>query len=141
MVEFALIAFPFFFLLGGVVEMAFLMLSSNSLQSAVQGAGEDLDRGIIANDANSFREAICSRLPAIMSCEESLIVDVRSVSDWTTFSGNAMIAETFPAAAGSDDLFVRVTYSWPIVFPSALLGIDLHNDQGDFLMAATTVMR
>ena len=139
--EFALIAAPFFLLLGGIVEMAFMMLASNALQSAVQITGQDMKNGVVAVDAGSFRSAVCERLPAIMSCEDGLVIDVKTVADWHNFNEGFSIVESFPAVTSSDDLFIRVSYEWPIIFPSALLGLDIHGKKGSFLLAATAVIR
>lgn len=140
-IEFALIAGPFFVLLGGIIELAILMLASNSLQSAVQVAGQDLDRGVITADAGAFRHAVCEQLPSMLSCDNSLTIDVDSVPSWETFDGDTMIVESFPSDAATTDLFVRASYLWPTIFPSAILGLDLQNQQGSFLLAATAVVR
>lgn len=141
MVEFAMIAAPFFLLLGGIVEMAFLMLASNALQSAVQVAGQEIENGVVSADSMTFRGAVCERLPAIMSCEGELVIDVESVSDWGSFQSDQSVTEAFPLDAATNDLFVRVSYAWPTIFPSAVLGMDISDDSGSFLLAATAIIR
>lgn len=85
-VEFALIAAPFFLLLAAIVEQAMIFYKQELLQTAVSAAG----RIVMTGQANKggysqeqFRQQLCGRLPSFMGCG-TIAVDVRPYASFTS---------------------------------------------------------
>lgn len=90
-VEFALIATPFFMLLAAILETALMFWTSQTLEEAVAqasrslltGQSQSLYKGSATANAAAFRDAICGRAPALIDCSK-LTIDVRSYSSFSS---------------------------------------------------------
>jgi len=64
-VEFALLSFPFFLIVAGILQTSVIFLATQVLESAVQDASRHIRTGQIQKSGTSletFREQICGRL-------------------------------------------------------------------------------
>lgn len=155
-VEFALLALPFFAIIGAILETAFFFLASQILDSAVDTSVRLLRTGQAQSvnlTASGFRANICDRLFNLFTCSE-LKIEVKTTTSFSaaTFaaplSWNATnpeatdwtIAEAYTPGEGSQYVTVRVYYKWPTILD--LMGFNLANaGTGYRLMAAVRVFR
>jgi Flp pilus assembly protein TadG len=150
MVEFALVAFPFFGLLFAIFESAFLIFNQGNLEQATFDASRKLlTRSIqTATGATNtsmtaaFKTAVCAGLWANFDCSK-VQFDVRNGADFANntyntssdFYGNAALTTFAPGGAGSV-IVVRVAYPYPLYFgPLSGLGA------GTRTMMATAVFK
>lgn len=70
-VEFGLVAAPFFFLLGGILELGVMLFTEYRLQGAVDEAGRLVRTGQpTVSTAEQFADALCRNSTGIRDCEE-----------------------------------------------------------------------
>jgi Flp pilus assembly protein TadG len=150
MVEFALVAFPFFGLLFAIFESAFLIFNQGNLEQATFDASRKLLTQSIqtatgatnASMITAFRTAVCAGLWANFNCSQ-VQFDVRNGADFanttyntsTDFYGNASLTTFAPGGAGAV-IVVRVAYPYPLYF-GALSGLGV----GTRTMLATAVFK
>ena len=80
-IEFAMVIGPFLGLLFAVMEVALVYFAQFSLENANETASRLIRTGKVQTlhmTAGQFRQKVCNSLPAFMTCDKSLIVDVRS---------------------------------------------------------------
>lgn len=125
LIEFAILAVPFFAIIGAILETAFLLLASQVLDAAVDTASRKIRTGQAqtANyDMASFRSAVCDDLYGLFDCTQLRIF----VSPVTSFSaatlGNSVVdmsdgswddAEAYNDGSGSSIILAQVYYKWP----------------------------
>lgn len=158
-VEFALLALPFFAIIGAILETSIFFLSSQILDSAVDNSVRLLRTGQAQTQnytIDTFRTSICDRLYGMFDCDENskkLHIEV----DTTTSFANANFGypletdsetgevdwtdtEIYTPGIGSEIVTVRVYYKWPIVLD--IMGFNLSNTgDGHRLMAAVRVFK
>jgi len=142
-VELAILAIPFFALIGAILETAMVFLAGQVLDGAVQDASRYIRTGqvqaITGYDTTNFRTAICSRLFGLFNCN-NLRISVTTVTNFTaatTFSlpvnptdpTKWTLAETWQPGTGSSVVLVQVYYQWPVFmnFGGFNLGRSLSN--------------
>jgi Flp pilus assembly protein TadG len=150
-VEFSLVAMPFFMLMLAIFETTAVYFASSTLENAVNDAARTIRTGQaqVANmDAAQFRQMICDRVAALLKCDSSLVVDVRSFSEFDDVAfpsplnpdGTLKTGQQFAPGGAGDVVLVRVYYAWPIVTP--LIGGTLANMAGNKrLVIAATAFR
>ncbi|MGF1474299.1 MAG: TadE/TadG family type IV pilus assembly protein [Geminicoccaceae bacterium] len=139
MVEFALAAFPFLLILGGIIELTVLMLASSALQDALEAAGHDLAAGVTASSETAFRDDLCGRLPPFFGCGGDLKISVEDIVSFRSFDSAAAVSNSFSSAPFEGTVLIRATYSWATLFPTAALGIDVYERGSGVLYAATAI--
>ncbi len=126
LVEFALLALPFFAIVGAILETSLVFLASQVLDSAV----EDSARLIRTGQAQSqnyteaeFRSAICNGLYSMFDCT-GLKVKVSEIATFAAATlnpvaditdGSWTLIETYEDGVGSSIVLVEAYYKWPIV--------------------------
>ena len=150
-VEFALIAAPFFMLLAAIFETSAIYFASSTLENAVSDASRQIRTGQaqFANmTAAQFRQLICNGIDAMLKCDTSLAVDVRSFNDFQQVSfpneinpdGTLKNDQQFTPGGAGDVVVVRVFYQWPIITP--WVGGGLSNMTGNVrLIESVTTFR
>lgn len=143
MVEFALVAFPFFILLFGAFEIGFVYWANQELENATSH-GARLVRTGQATAAGATQEQLktemCSRTAVLVGCATRLRIDVRSgkafsdISPPSPLDGSGGLKDdanfTFSPGAGSDFILVSAFYNWkPLLKPS------------DYILRASSVSR
>jgi Flp pilus assembly protein TadG len=158
LVEFALLAVPFFGIVGAILQTAVIFLAGQILDSGLQDVSRLIRTGQALGLSGStatdrFKTRVCERLYGIFpNCEDELFVDVRVVGlfqsatvsppvdltctrncDWTR-------TETFQGSGSSDVILVQAYYKWPVILDFA--GFTMANlPEGKRLLAAATVFR
>ncbi len=128
-VEFAMVAGPFFLILGVIIETGLMLFSEYALQSAVQDSGRLIRTGQ-AQTANyssaTFKAAICNTAGVLLDCNGKVTVYVNHSSQ--TFAQlNALVPAfitigpsvtntpfpaTFSCGAPLQPVAVVATYDW-----------------------------
>lgn len=162
-VEFALVATPFFALIMAVLVTSLSYFVQETLETSVEKAARNIVTGRTqaADDASSksgkskaelaerFRQAGCASLPAFLPCSR-LAVEVKSAGDWTTMDNtppqvtldaNGRIANTFAYDLGNQGsiVSVRFMYLWPV--QTAPLFDFSNMGRGRRLLMATSVAK
>ncbi len=152
-IEFALLALPFFAIIGAIFETSLYFLSSQILDSAVDTSVRLVRTGQAQTadyTASQFRDSICDNLLNLFTCE-NLQVDVETINDFSSadFSisreidpDTGLLKGTwiYSPGTGSDYVMLRVGYKWPTMLD--ILGFNLSNiGDGYRLMTAVRVFR
>jgi Flp pilus assembly protein TadG len=149
-VEFAIIALPFFALIGAIMETALVFLASQILESAVNDAARLIRTGQAQQSgttAAGFKTAICNRLYTLIDCA-GVYVDVRTVTSFTTVTttkpidadGNFVPTTNYDAGKATQIVVVKAYYEFPLVFSG--FGLDLSDlANGKRLIGAVTAFR
>ncbi|WIJ24884.1 TadE/TadG family type IV pilus assembly protein [Devosia sp. RR2S18] len=90
-VEFGLLAFPFFAIVGAILEQSLVFLSGQVLTSAVQDASRLIRTGQATAtnfDIDKFRDIMCGRLYGLFDCSEVHLM----VTAYTNFSEVEFVA-------------------------------------------------
>ena len=147
--EFAILAIPFFVIIGAILETALVFLASQILDSAVQDASRLVLTGQAQNanySLGDFRTAICDHLYGLFGDCSGLEIRVNTVTDFasaTTSSpldskGHFILVQQFQPGTGSDIVMVQVYYKWPVILNFG--GFDLAtSSDGTHLMGAVRV--
>ena len=156
-IEFAFLAIPFFMLLFGILELAIIFFISSTLSHAVGEAGRLIRVGSFQSCGQAaFKEAVCSRMNAIGSCDKNLRLDV--VSD-ASFSNITLIAPPPPPVAPSgapappvpngeydstvagDPVVVRALFYHKLLLPTQLTRLENVPGSGTRVVTSTTAFR
>jgi Flp pilus assembly protein TadG len=157
LVEFAILALPFFSIVGAILETSVVFLSGQILESAVQDVSRLIRtgqaQGVITSPAD-FKERVCSRLYGLFNNCDDLHVEVRVATDFDSAAISAPVDwnceddcdddwtrnEFYTSGSGSSIMVVQVYYKWPIMI--SLGDMTLANLAGNKrLMSASTVFR
>jgi Flp pilus assembly protein TadG len=153
-VEMALLAVPFFALLGAILETAVVFLASQILDGAVQDSGRLIRTGQAQSNSPApytsadFQNAICSRLFNLFDCTK-LLVNVTVVSNFAsatappspidpTDPSKWTLAATYNPGTGSSVIMVQVYYKWPVILNFDGFNLATSSD-GTHLLAAVRV--
>jgi Flp pilus assembly protein TadG len=140
-IEFAMIALPLFIMIGGIMEMALVLLISISLEDAASAMARQIRIGnYIAPGATSstslatFKADLCAdiKLVPTATCVQQIQVDVRPLT--ATFSSTATSPISggsfnstglcFYSGSGGTPVLMRVYYLWPLLTPFLLNGLE-----------------
>jgi len=128
-VEFALLALPFFALVGAILETAMLFLASEVLDAAVNDANRLILTGQAQSatfDFDDFRAAVCSHTFGLFNCD-AIHLRVTPVTDFASasplppvdFDCEEPCAWTQPQqfAPGQREsvMLVQAYYKWPVI--------------------------
>ncbi|MCA3573042.1 MAG: pilus assembly protein, partial [Aestuariivirga sp.] len=132
-VEFALVAAPFFFLLGGILEVGVMLLTEYRLQGAVDAAGRLLRTGQAAvSTPQQFAAAICENSISIPDCPDR----IGFVVDSATRFADINMPDLANIGAGTRDfspggpnqaVLVVATVDWDFILPQMRLLSNLDN--------------
>ena len=123
-VEFAMVAFPFFFLLTTIIEASLFFFAGQMLESAVDRVGRDIRTGQLGPDTTvtQMKAAVCREASVLFRCS-GLLVDVASAASFDDL-GDPPAPEDgeldedsfgYTAPAASQIMRITVTYQWPVV--------------------------
>ena len=129
-VEFALIAFPFFVLIFGLIEVVMIFILTATLDYGVMEAARRVRTGELQNSGQGlteFKAAVCGELFNLLDCDSKLMIDVRKFNSFaaTNFEkppvdadGNLKQDQFGFEPGGPDDIVVvRVFYTWALLTP------------------------
>lgn len=148
-VEFALVAMPFFALLFAVLQTALIFFAGQVLESGVSEAARMIRTGQAQAqgfDQAKFKQEVCDHIFGLISCSDSLNLDVRTYPSFdqvkTTKYENGEFVDDFKyePGVGGDIVVVRAFFEWPIIMP--LMGVNQGDmDNGNLLLASAIVFR
>ena len=90
-IEFGMVAFPFFALLGVIIETGSMMFTEYGLQSAVQEAARQARTGQAQTGAMTsadFKTLICKNASLVANCSSGLTVYANSYTTWAQLAAN-----------------------------------------------------
>ncbi len=136
-VEFALLAFPFFLIIGGILQTSVIFLASQVLESAVQDAARQVRTGRITDSdtIETFRDQVCDRLFGLFPNCATLHLRVVEVTD---FQSATMVVpvdpecrencqwttpETWLPGKGRSVVLVQAHYRYPVVLQFGPFGM------------------
>ena len=149
-VEFSLVALPFFALLFAIIETSLLFFADQALDTAVSSTARLVRTGQAQEDgmtAAQFKTAVCGQMVGLLDCSK-LKVDIRKYADFDSISldtpvdddGNLEVTENYQTGHGGDIVVVRAYYEWPTFVPG--LGNNLADmPNGTHLLVATAAFR
>ena len=166
LIEFGLLAWPFFALLLAIVEISLMLLHTSTLETAVNTVAREIRVGIAANQSNEaayIDTRLCDQLLLRSNCDE-LFVEVRNLgNDFTTdiattvdltfasydSDGDGQLSETEVDAAtgglpsepstGSSYMLVRAYSRYQLIIP--LVAPLLGGSDGEVLLMSTAIFR
>ena len=127
--EFALVAFPFFMLLFGILEIGLMLLVDALVETAVADAGRQIRTGLAQDqqlEAGDIKTRLCANMGVFSSdCPNRAFIDIRVVDGFTTppdadplktgaFDPSVL---TYEPGGPGDRVLVRVWYEHPILTP------------------------
>lgn len=126
LIEFGLLALPFFAIVGAILETALVFLASQVLDSAVHDSARLIRTGqshAQSYTGTEYAAAICEGLYGLFDCDQ-LKVNVSVVADFASATlnpvadpdtGNWLIVENYDDGIGSSVIVVEAYYKWPIM--------------------------
>jgi Flp pilus assembly protein TadG len=131
--EFVMVVFPFFYVLGCIVETGVMLFTEYVLQSSVQDAARQIRTGSAqtANlDAAAFKAKICQRVSILVNCNSSVTVYVRPASSFSSLKStipsylNVGLKDdgtpnptSYDCGQPSQPAAVIATYDWTFAMP------------------------
>src|SRR5271166_2867921 len=126
MVEFALIAIPFFMLIIGIIEVGLIFWAGYELENATASAARLVRTGQAQNSGytvTQLQAQLCQNVVILSSCTTKVQLSVQTFS---TFAGitapspvdqNGKLQTSFPYSPGGPGAIVLLTayYEWPLV--------------------------
>jgi Flp pilus assembly pilin Flp len=122
-IEFALVAIPFFFALGCIIELGVMLAKEYTLQNAVQDAGRTIRTGnAAAMTGEQFREEICNHGASVTDCTATLGILVESAP---TFAGLSVPdvanigpgVQSYSTGIPGEAVAVVATHDWQFILP------------------------
>lgn len=150
-IEFSLVAIPFITMMLGIVEIALMYTAGSLLEGSTAAAARMIRTGQlqILNPTDPeavFREALCSNIRALVSCNSIQIevvqlpdgfMDAADYAPQFDEDGN-LITRTFTMGGSSDVVLIRTAYRYPFMTP--LLTPILGGASGSRLLMSTVVL-
>ena len=123
-VEFAMVAFPFFFLLTTIIEASLFFFAGQMLESAVDRVGREVRTGRLGPDTTvtQMKAAVCREASILFRCS-GILVDVASAANFDSLGDPPAPSEGvldpddfgYSSPASQQIMRITVTYEWPIV--------------------------
>jgi Flp pilus assembly protein TadG len=135
LIEFGLLALPFFSIIGAILETAIVFFATQVMDSAVGDASRYVRTGQATNDGfvlSDFRAKVCETSFGMFNCADFKLKVTEIVSfnaaDFTApldADSNWIITEAYTSGSGKSVMFIEVYYKWPVVMD--LFGFNLSN--------------
>lgn len=148
-VEFALVAFPFFFLLTSIIEASLFFFAGQMLESSVDRVGRLVRTGQLDETTSKaqLKERLCTEASLLFDCQ-ILLVDVKSATTFaglgtppTAVGGELLSSDFGYNSPGSSKIMrITVTYEWP-VFSNYVAAHLADLNSGNALLTAISVFQ
>ncbi|MDR6790540.1 Flp pilus assembly protein TadG [Sphingomonas sp. BE138] len=153
LIEFAIVAMPFFALLIATLQTSIAFFAQQCLDTTAEDTGRQLVTGAVQKAGMSqsdFKALACKNLPAFMSCA-NLMIDVQSATEFSsvgttaptlTYDTKDRVTNAWQFAPGGPGSVVvmRVMYLLPVV--GGPLGFNLATERGgQRLLVSTSVFK
>lgn len=151
LLEFTIVLVPFFVLLFGIFEVAFVFWASYELENATDDAARMIRTGQVQTgklDETAFKQQLCSHVSVLVNCTSKLRIDVQSCDSFaalsppSAFNSDGTLKSGLSFAPGAPNQVVLVTafYEWPLM--NVIAGISLSNmASGNRLLRASSAFR
>lgn len=146
MVEFGLIAIPFFALLLAIIQTAMIYYVGEVLQTAVADSSRLIMTGQATStnyDKAKFKTEICGRVPTLFDCQNLVQVDVQSSNAFpnsvpSPVSNGKLDSSGFGFDPGgpSQIVMVRAAMAYPVWLPIIGLGMANLEDNKRLIMSS-----
>lgn len=153
MIEFGLLAVPFFAVLGAILETSLVFLAGQVLDSSVNNASRLVRTGQAGSfTIEKFQDTICDNLYGMFSNCDQLRINVDNVSDFKSTIITSPIAtpcvkdcawvlpSKYNPGQGGSIIMVRVYYKWPVILSWPGLSLADQPD-GSRLLGAVRIFR
>jgi len=143
MLEFAILALPFFILLYGAFDIGFYYWGSEELENATAYGARLVRTGQVqagGMNQTQLKTAICGRTVVLMGCISRLRLDVRSGQAFANITPPSPLNSSgqlksdadfvFSPGAGGDVVLVSTFFDWHLLLKPS-----------DYILRAATVMR
>jgi len=135
MLEFGMLAFPFFILLGGVMELGLVFMGQVSLDNAMAAASRQIRTGQLVSAADAptqaiqrtaFRDLVCDNMKwMVADCKVNLSIDVRTYAQFQDITMTSPIsggvfnpgALKYDTGTRNSIVLVRAYYQWKLYMP------------------------
>ncbi|MBG1233950.1 TadE/TadG family type IV pilus assembly protein [Aestuariivirga litoralis] len=120
-IEFALLAPPFFLILGAIMETGLMFFAEYTIQTAVQDSARLVRTGQVQGvlSASQFKAKICNLVSVILDCTSGVTVYVRSATNFATLKSTVpdflTIGPTVGSTQGASACYDTGTTSKPAV--------------------------
>lgn len=125
-IEFAILAPPFFALIGAIFETSLIFLAGQVLDSSIETSGRLIRTGqAAAYTVDNFRTAICNNTFGLFpDCLTNLKVKVKVINSYTAASATPPVyasgqwqpyTSCFNGGVGGDIVMVQAYYNWPVL--------------------------
>ncbi len=152
-VELAILAVPFFAMIGAILETAMVFLASQVLDGAVQDASRLIRTGQAQSagyQLEDFRAAVCDHLFNLFNCD-NLQIDVETITSFPMANVSVSpldptdpkkwtLVENFLPGSGSNVEIVQAFYKWPIILKFGGLNLATSSD-GTHLLGSVRVFQ
>lgn len=148
-IEFAMLAFPFFLLLFGIIECSLLFFAGQMMESAVDDVGRKVRTGQLNNTMTEeqFKAEICAATALLFKCN-GIAVDLKVAAkfddlDEPPLPTNGVVDHTtytFAAPCPEEIAQITVSYEWP-VFTNYVAQHVSNLNSGNALINAIAVFR
>jgi Flp pilus assembly protein TadG len=154
LIEFAIVAVPFFFLVFGTMELGLVLWGTYELENATEDAARMIRTGQVHSQyigESGFKTLVCERVVLLSQCQTRLRLDVRSYGSFSAI-GNDNFQPLDPTSKELGTAFqwqatqpraivvVRTFYPWPL-FMGLTSAVLSNMAGGDRLLWATAVFR
>ncbi len=137
-IEFAMVAGPFFVLVMGIIELGLVYWASGLLDSATQDTARQIRTGELQQAAAAegqeataeelFRDAVCEAMEGLLECDttsDNFFFDVRNypgfgdvdMSPPETDDESGAVLTSFNAGSENEVILVRTYYKWDLLTP------------------------
>ena len=132
-VEFGMVAFPFFMVMGCICETGIMMFSEYAIQAGVQDASRDIRTGQAQSasmTAAAFKTKICDLAGIVVNCESGLTVYVKPANTFSSLQAilpsymnvgakpdGTQNPTSFNCGSASQAAAVIATYDWKFTMP------------------------
>lgn len=136
-VEFAMVAFPFFYVLGTIAETGLMLFTEYVLQNAVQEAARSVRTGQVSTSSGTatmtaadFKTSVCADISTLINCQGFVSVYVNNAATFaslkTTIADPLTIGQTssggwsavvYQPGGARAAATVIATYDWDFAFP------------------------
>lgn len=162
LLEFGILAMPFFAIIGAILETAMIFLAGQILDSAVQDSARVIRTGQAQAaewDGDDFRALMCQRLVGIFDCTAGptsrLRISVDVIDNFTQSvigypietdedcgedGCDWLLSNDYVPGAGGDTVLVQAFYKWPTLLNLPGLNFGTLED-GSHLLGAARVFR
>ena len=152
-VEFALVALPFFLLMFGLAEIGLIGFAQSSLDHAVADTARRIRTGEAQGAGDSYTQVqttLCNEMSQLMAitCDDNLFLDVDTFASFVAVQNTSPIQNGnlqtnqfgYTPGAASSIVVVRAYYRWHVLTP-VFQGVFANLSGGDRLLVSTMMFR